>query len=63
MNEDLIKNDTVFAFTPGRGYDQKLQAGRYLLKTSMNMEEIMQTLQQGVLWEEDCDLPFPKVLR
>lgn len=61
MNEDLIKNEIVFRlYARYRGYDQKLQAGRYLLKTSMNMEEIMQTLQQGVLWEEGLRFTIPE---
>ena len=59
--EGMIKNEIVFRlYSRYRGYDQTLQAGRYLLKTSMNLEEILQTLQQGVLWEEGLRFTIPE---
>ncbi|MGI6327415.1 MAG: endolytic transglycosylase MltG [Dethiobacteria bacterium] len=60
-NEGMIKNEILFRlYSRYRGYDQTLQAGRYLLKTSMGLEEILQTLQQGVLWEEGLRFTIPE---
>ncbi len=60
-NEGMIKSEVAFRlYSRYGGFDQTLQAGRYRLKTSMNLEEILYALQQGVLWEESLRFTIPE---
>ena len=59
-NEGMIKNEILFRlYSRYRGYDQTLQAGRYLLKTSMNWKNFADPAA-GRLWEEGLRFTIPE---
>jgi UPF0755 protein len=59
--EGIIKSGLIFRFyAQYKGYDQKLQAGSYLLSSGMTLEEILNKLQQGVVWEKGIRFTIPE---
>ncbi|RJX27985.1 MAG: endolytic transglycosylase MltG [Dethiobacter sp.] len=61
QQEGIIKSGLVFRlYARYKGYDQKLQAGSYLLFPGMPLEEILDKLQQGVIWEKGLRFTIPE---
>ena len=60
-NEGLIKNGLFFLlYARYRGCDAKLQAGSYLLSNELSLDEILERLQQGVIWERGPRFTIPE---
>ena len=61
QQEGIIKSALLFRFYARyKGYDQKLQAGSYLLSPGMTLDEILSELQQGVILERGVKLTIPE---
>jgi len=61
QQEGIIKNSLFFRlYTRYKGYDQKLQAGTYLLSPAMSLDEILNELQQGVIFKEGFRFTIPE---
>jgi UPF0755 protein len=61
QQEGIIKSSLLFRFYARyKGYDQKLQAGNYLLSPGMTLDEILSALQQGVILERGVKLTIPE---
>lgn len=60
-NEGMIKNCLFFRlYARYRGYDAKFQAGKYLLSSEMSLDDILEKLQQGVVWEKGSRFTIPE---
>lgn len=61
QQEGIIKSSLFFRlYAQYKGYDQKLQAGCYLLSPEMSLDEILTTLQQGVIFKEGLRFTIPE---
>lgn len=59
--EGIIRSSLFFRlYARYKGYDQKLQAGRYLLSPAMSLEEILTALQKGVVYKEGLRFTIPE---
>ncbi len=59
--EGVIRNALAFAlYARYKGYSENLQAGNYLLATNMSFEEILETMQQGVILKEGHRFTIPE---
>ena len=60
-DQGLIHNATVFRFyAKYRGLDQKLQAGNYLFRFGMTMDEILEQLIKGDVYRPTVNVTIPE---
>ncbi|NLX91341.1 MAG: endolytic transglycosylase MltG [Firmicutes bacterium] len=61
QEEGLIQNAFLFQLLAKyKGYDKKLQAGRYQLNSNMSLEEILLELQTGIVKKEGIRFTIPE---